>query len=130
MHRRRGFGIFYWGRVYHVGYHYMILPNGTVEKGRPDGCRGAHTTGYNSYIGVCLVGNFSSGMSASDASRAEEPTEAQLKALVELCRRVRNTYRIPARNVVTHREVNVGTECPGDRFPFEKVAEAFGKDGE
>lgn len=130
LHRRRGFGIFYWGRTYHVGYHYVILPDGTVEKGRPDGCRGAHTAGYNNYIGVCLVGNFSSGTGASDASHVEDPTEAQLKALVELCRRVQNEYRIPARNVITHRQVNAGTECPGDRFPFERVAETLGKDME
>lgn len=130
MHRRRGFGIFYWGRVYHIGYHYVILPDGTVEQGRPDRCRGAHAAGYNSYIGVCLVGNFSSEKSASGASPAEEPTAAQLSALTEICRRLRIEYRIPARNVVTHREVNAETECPGDSFPFQKVAESVGKVGE
>lgn len=123
IHRRRGFGIFYRGRVYHVGYHYVILPDGTVQKGRPDHCRGAHATGYNSYIGVCLVGNFSSGRGAPGEYGAEEPTAAQLNALVNLCRRLQIEYAIPAKHVVTHHEVNPETECPGDRFPFQKVAE-------
>lgn len=41
IHEKRGFSIFYWGRTYHVGYHYIILPDGTVQRGRPDHCQGA-----------------------------------------------------------------------------------------
>src|SRR5437016_681095 len=60
IHRERGYNAFYWGRFYHIGYHYVILPDGTVQQGRPEHCRGAHAQGYNSYIGICLVGDFSS----------------------------------------------------------------------
>lgn len=59
-HRRRGFDAFYWGRTYHVGYHYVIFPDGKVELGRPERCVGAHAAGHNSAIGICLVGDFSS----------------------------------------------------------------------
>lgn len=126
IHRRRGFGIFYWGRVYHVGYHYVILPDGTVQQGRPARCRGAHAQGYNSYIGICLVGNFSSRERPAGAPRAEEPTAAQLSALVDLGRRLRAEYGIPADHVVTHRDLNPETECPGDRFPSRQVTESIG----
>src|SRR5207248_6415686 len=36
IHRRRGFRVFYWGRFYHVGYHYIILPDAPVQQGRPE----------------------------------------------------------------------------------------------
>src|SRR5437879_1331828 len=31
LHRIRGFNVFYWGHFYHLGYHYMIFPDGTVK---------------------------------------------------------------------------------------------------
>jgi N-acetylmuramoyl-L-alanine amidase len=123
FHRRRGFGIFYWGRIYHVGYHYVILPDGTVQEGRPVRCRGAHATGYNSYIGICLVGDFSSRGKAPGEQGALGPTVAQLDALGNLCRRLQAEYGIPAEHVVTHREVNPETECPGEHFPSQRVME-------
>ena len=39
-----------------VGYHYVILEDGTVQNGRPDYWQGAHASGYNDYLGVCLIG--------------------------------------------------------------------------
>lgn len=40
-----------------IGYHYVILEDGTVEKGRPESEMGAHCVGYNSSsIGICYVG--------------------------------------------------------------------------
>src|SRR5947207_353178 len=46
FHHQRGYGSFYWGHTYHVGYHYIILPNGMVEQGRPEHLQGAHAHGY------------------------------------------------------------------------------------
>jgi hypothetical protein len=118
LHRGRGFGAFYWGRFYHAGYHYIILPDGTVQAGRPERCRGAHTTGFNSYIGICLVGDFSSRENSAGALGAAEPTDAQMRSLVELTNRLRAQYDIPLGNVIQHHDANPNTECPGDRFPF------------
>ena len=42
IHKKRGFGIEFEGKKYHIAYHYVILPDGTIEKGRPDHCEGAH----------------------------------------------------------------------------------------
>ena len=118
-HRRRGFGAFYWGRTYYVGYHYVILPDGKVEQGRPEHCVGAHATGHNSAIGICLVGNFSAADNPAGEQGPLEPTEAQMNALVSLCRDLRARYHIPTGRVLRHHDANSDTKCPGDRFPFE-----------
>src|SRR5215469_6259174 len=60
LHKERGFGIFYWGSLYHTAYHYIIMPDGRIKPARPEHCRGAHAPGYNGYLGICLIGNFSS----------------------------------------------------------------------
>ncbi len=49
-HTERGFDC--------VGYHKVILEDGTIEDGRPEYLRGAHAGRYNATsLGVCLVGN-------------------------------------------------------------------------
>ena len=42
----------------HIGYHFLILPDGTVERGRPESMWGAHTRDHNDTLGICLVGDF------------------------------------------------------------------------
>lgn len=40
-----------------VGYHYIILLNGTIQLGRDLNTAGAHVKGYNkNSIGVCYIG--------------------------------------------------------------------------
>jgi hypothetical protein len=97
-----------------VGYHFVI-GNGTmtgdgqveVTPRWPVQKWGAHAktldNRYNEYgIGICLVGNFDN----------ERPTSAQMKALTELVAYLMQTYRIPASNVVGHRDTKP-TDCPG-----------------
>lgn len=109
VHRRRGWGAFYGGRIYHIGYHYVIRPDGTVEPGRPERCRGAHTRGMNDYLGICVLGNFND----------DAPTERQRRALAELCRRLMKRYGLRAEDVRRHRDCPAAaTDCPGKRFPF------------
>lgn len=45
-------------RSFHdIGYHYVIVRDGAVQKGRPEFEVGAHTMGFNhDSIGICLVG--------------------------------------------------------------------------
>lgn len=125
-HRRRGFGIFYWGRVYHIGYHYVIYPDGRVEQGRPERTQGAHAVGHNSDLGVCLIGDFSSADAAAREGQSPTPTDAQMRALVELSRRLLKRYDIPLRNVQRHRDVSDNTECPGHNFPTEDFMRRLG----
>jgi N-acetylmuramoyl-L-alanine amidase len=121
IHRERGYGAFYWGHIYHIGYHYIILPDGTVQQGRPEHCEGAHTAGYNSFIGICLVGDFSSADNPNGERGPTDPTKAQMRSLTELCRNLRQKYQFPLTAVVRHSDVNPNTVCPGERFPLEAL---------
>src|SRR5215216_2195990 len=123
IHEQRGYAIFYWGRVYHVGYHFIILPDGTIQQGRPEHCRGAHAAGYNSSIGICLIGNFSTKDNPGGERGLSEPTEAQMQALTALVMRLRQSHGIPLDRVRQHRDVDPDTECPGDRFSLQRLLE-------
>jgi N-acetylmuramoyl-L-alanine amidase len=116
-HESRGFEIVCEGRVYHVAYHYLILPDGRVQAGRPERCEGAHARGYNSYLGISVVGDFSSRDNPSGSKGLIRPSEAQIASLVRLCRELRTRYRIPLQHIVRHSDIS-STQCPGDRFPF------------
>jgi N-acetylmuramoyl-L-alanine amidase len=116
IHERRGFGAFFWGRIFHIGYHYLILPDGTIVRGRPERLRGAHALGYNNYLGVCLVGDFSKRDNPDGKMGLMAPSEEQMRSLVSLIRHLQTKYQIPNTRVVLHREINFQTECPGDRF--------------
>lgn len=117
IHRERGFGAFYWGKTYHVAYHFLILPDGSIEVGRPEHLRGAHAPGYNNYLGICLVGDFSTIDNPKGDKGPSEPTSAQRRSLVRLVRQLKKKYSITQSQVLLHREVNPNTQCPGDRFP-------------
>jgi hypothetical protein len=58
-----------------VGYHFLIRKNGAVEPGRAVTSLGAHATGANDTIGICVAGNGDS----------EPWTLAQRDAVVKLC---------------------------------------------
>lgn len=119
MHSHRGFDTWYKGKEYHIGYHFVILQDGTVQTGRPIGCRGAHTgkADYNAYIGICLVGDFSSQDNKHGEKGPIRPTRAQMNALVELCEKLMVRYHIDVSHVKRHRDLKQ-TACPGDRFPY------------
>jgi hypothetical protein len=119
-HRRRGFRIFYRGRTYHLGYHYFICPDGTVQRGRPERCRGAHAVGHNTSIGICLAGDFSTEHNPRGERGLTAPTEAQMQSLLRLCRSLCRRHEISFQDVRRHADVCGGTLCPGDRFPFER----------
>lgn len=119
FHSERGFAIFCEGKQFHVAYHYLILPDGKVQSGRPERCEGAHSEGYNSYLGISLVGDFSSKDNPHGNKGPVRPSAQQLAALEELSRRLMAKYRIPLNRVLRHSDV-ARTECPGDRFPFQE----------
>lgn len=120
LHRKRGFSIFYWGSLYHTAYHYLILPDGRIEHARPEHCRGAHAPGYNSYLGICLIGNFSSRDNPDGSVGIETPTAAQLESLATLTQSLQHKYGLSCSSILRHQDVNPKTQCPGDRFPWQK----------
>lgn len=119
FHAARGFSITCGGRTYHVAYHYIILPSGEVQLGRPDRCEGAHTRGFNGYIGIVLVGDFSSKDNPKSEKGPNRPTSEQMARLVTLCRHLREQYHIPIQRILRHGDVG-STACPGDNFPFSQ----------
>jgi hypothetical protein len=99
-----------------IGYHKVILPDGTVADGRPEYAIGAHAKGVNSRsVGVSLVGDFDVG----------RPTPAQMAALVALTADLAGKYGISASRVVGHRDVYDDTTCPGRMFPWAEFKQAL-----
>lgn len=94
-----------------IGYHYYVRKDGSIYRGRPEDCVGAHTVGYNYIsIGVCFEGNFEN----------ETMSAAQLKAGRWLIADILSRY--PLLKVVGHRELDA-TACPGKNFPFAELME-------
>ena len=63
-------------------------------------------------IQICLVGDFNK----------QRVSEAQFMSLVKLIKVLQKQYSIPVCNIRTHKHVpGKATECPGDKFPFEKI---------
>jgi len=106
------------GKTYHIGYHYVIVPDGTIEKGRPDHCPGAHARRYNDWLGICVIGAFSKHN--NPRWWPQRPTPKQVASIISLCERLMSEYHIPPENVKRHIDVNQ-TWCPGDRFPYEEI---------
>jgi N-acetyl-anhydromuramyl-L-alanine amidase AmpD len=106
------------GKTYHIGYHYVIFPDGRVERGRPERVRGAHAAGHNSWLGICLIGNFEQHAEADDEA-AVRPTAAQMVALTKLTRALMAKYQIDAARVLPHGALDARTACPGHRFPWK-----------
>jgi hypothetical protein len=117
FHSEKGFEIVCDGKRFHVAYHFLILPDGKIQRGRPERCEGAHSAGYNSYLGISIVGDFSSKDNPHGKKGLIQPTPRQMTSLAKLSRELMSRYRIPLNRVLRHSDVAT-TECPGDRFPF------------
>ncbi len=96
-----------------IGYHFVIMPDGRCEEGRPLYRPGAHcNVGRRNHIGigVCLVGNF---------SETEVP-EAQINGLVTKVLQLMKAFKMSIEVVELHRDVpEAATECPGRYFPVD-----------
>ncbi len=125
MHARRHFLTVVQGKAYHIGYHYVVLADGTVQPGRPEESRGAHARHVNDHaLGICVIGSFSSTDNPRGRKGPRTPTPAQMRALTALCLALMEKYDIPPERVLRHRDVGQ-TECPGDRFPFAALQRAL-----
>lgn len=90
-----------------IGYHKVILRDGTVEQGRPDADSGAHARNYNSKsIGICLVGG-----RGDDDQAADNFTDAQFDSLRDLLSELKDKH--PNAEILGHRDLDgVSKECP------------------
>lgn len=56
-----------------IGYHYLILLDGTIERGRPEEKQGAHVRGHNKdSIGVSYVGGVDRNLDAKDTRTQDQ----------------------------------------------------------
>lgn len=71
-----------------IGYHFVVLLDGTVDKARPVKRQGAHVRGKNKgSIGVCYIGGCDANMNPKDTRN-----EAQKKSLEELISYLMESY--------------------------------------
>ncbi len=77
-HRERGF--------FGIGYHYLVLLDGTVCEGRPLWRVGAHCSGHNTHsVGICYVGGLDRHMQPKDTRTPQQ--RVALRQLVDRLRR-------------------------------------------
>lgn len=98
----------WWG----IGYHYYILKDGSVWRGRPEQWVGSHAGSSNDYnthsIGVCFEGNF----------ETEQMTDAQVQSGRELIADIESRYSIY--QILGHKDV-AKTACPGKNFRWDDL---------
>lgn len=101
-----------------IGYHWVVLEDGSLEPGRPESEPGAHVGGFNAHtIGVCVTGH---GDFAPFLPR-------QKLGLVRLCARLCNTHKLSGLRVIGHRETPAHgapptpKTCPGVLVDMDEV---------
>jgi N-acetylmuramoyl-L-alanine amidase len=110
MHRLRGMN--------GIGFHYVIALDGTIQKGRPEDCIGAHTQGHNhNSVAVAYVGGVDLGGFAADTR-----TAAQKMALARLILELRERY--PEARVAGQRDLP-NTTGRADPFVWVKNSPGF-----
>ena len=94
-----------------IGYHHVILEDGTVQNGRPHYWHGAHVKGYNHCsIGICLIGK--PNMEGTIDAYPEE----QITALRRTIRQIDSVDVYSERagaKVLGHRDLDSSKTCPG-----------------
>lgn len=90
-----------------VGYHYIILLDGTVQAGRPVNIQGAHCKGQNkTTVGICYIGGCDKLMKAKDTMN-----HGQEKAFLNLVESLRGVFGKTIK-VTGHNEYSSHKACP------------------
>lgn len=91
-----------------IGYHWVVLLDGSVEQGRPESIAGAHVSGHNANsIGVVYVG----GVDKDKLKPKDTRTPAQKKTLLSLLKRLKAQW--PDAEILGHRDFKGVTKaCP------------------
>lgn len=99
-HKQRGWSM--------IGYHFLILLDGTIQVGRPIGMTGAHVAGHNAgSVGIAYVG----GLSADGRKAKDTRTALQIAAARWLIGALKAKFRIRGR-AKGHNEYDAGKACP------------------
>ena len=94
-----------------IGYHFVVLIDGSIETGRMINKCGAHTKGMNcSSIGVCYIGGVESERNEDGKYEAKDTrTPEQIATLLELLRLLKKIY--PDAKIHGHRDF-AAKACP------------------
>ena len=94
-----------------IGYHFVVLIDGSIETGRMINKCGAHTKGMNcSSIGVCYIGGVESERNEDGKYEAKDTrTPEQIATLLELLRLLKKIY--PEAKINGHRDF-AAKACP------------------
>jgi len=97
-----------------IGYHFVILLDGTIEFGRPLEKVGAHCKGYNiESVGICYIGGLKNG------EPADTMTFKQEMAFVNLVRWLRSKFPL---TIHGHNDFTDKKACPSfkvaRKFPY------------
>lgn len=92
-----------------IGYHFYVRKDGSIHRGRPLDCVGAHVAGKNSYsVGICAEGDFTRETMAGTQKDAMRGIVAWLQTVY------------PKAKVVRHADL-APTSCPGGNYPLAFV---------
>ena len=104
-----------------IGYHFVILLDGTIEIGRPLNKVGAHVAGHNTgNIGICYIGGLDLNNKAKDTR-----TDNQKKSLVELINLLKKYINI--KEIKGHRDYSKDLNGNGiiEKFEYSKDCPCF-----
>lgn len=93
-----------------IGYHYVVLRDGTLQKGRWTDAVGAHASGHNNdTIGICYIG----GLDGKGRVAMDGLTPKQHKTLITTLKTLMGLYGLYPADVLGHNELpKVTKSCP------------------
>lgn len=105
-----------------IGYHWVVLLDGTVQAGRPEALIGAHVAGHNSgTLGVVYVG----GVAEDGKTAKDTRTPAQKKALLAHVKALIERY--PTITKVTGHNQYANKACPSFDVRKDELGKLFDK---
>ncbi len=108
-HKQRGWSM--------IGYHYLVLLDGTIQTGRPIGMVGAHVEGHNeNTIGICYIG----GLTANGKAPKDTRTQEQINATFWLASELVQKFKIK-KPIKGHNEYDAGKACPSYKVKNDPI---------
>ena len=99
-----------WDNIgYHLGLEY-VGDKVMIIEGRPMNMQGGHCVGKNTWLGICVVGNFDQEKCPSD----------KFESLVELVRALVGQYKFTKEQIQPHNKY-APKSCPGKLFQFQEL---------
>lgn len=115
----------YWREHNHwtfPGYHYIVLPSGTIERLCEDRTVANGVRGYNATsIHVAYLGGITDPDSNGKPHAIDNRTDAQRAALRSLLQRLRRLY--PTAQILGHRDISPDKNHNGRVDPWERIKE-------